>query len=94
MEIRDDLPIPAYYELCDDILRRIDRIQFLEIHCEEVPNTDGLIKRVENRIMKECNNLRKEIEEIKRKLGDDSLTKIREDINKLHEVVLQRLTFT
>lgn len=80
MEIRTDLPIPAYYKLCDHIEKRINKIQFLSTHIFTKED------------YKDCDDLRRELEKVKIKLGEDTREKIREDIKRLYEVVSERIS--
>lgn len=81
MEIQKDLPIPAYYKLCDNIEKRINKIQYL----------NGGYKPLSNKKIEELNKLRNKLIEIKQILEMDNLGKINEDIEKLREVVLERM---
>lgn len=75
MEIKEDLPIPAYYSLCDDLEDRINRLQYLE----QVLDID------------ESDKLRNELVNIKKILEKDSKEKIKKDIERLHKVVIKRI---
>ena len=79
MEIPNDLPLPAYYKLCDKIEKRINNIQFL---------STTIFTKEDYR---ECDELRHELVKVKIKLGEDTREKIREDIKRLYEVVSLRV---
>ncbi len=74
MEIRDDLPLPAYYKLCDNIEKRINNYQFFAKGDEY-----------------DCSQLREMLIDVKKTLGLDTREKIKDDIERLHNVVKKRI---
>jgi len=90
MDIPKDLPIPVYYKLCDNIEKRINDLQYRRSNINVV--NDKIIEiPVDKKVFDECNKLRIKLTEIKQLLELDNSDKIREDIEKLHKVVLDRI---
>ena len=75
MEVKNDLPLPAYYSMCDDLIDRINKLQYLR----------------HNPVEDNFDELRNKIEKIKKILVEDNKERINEDIEKLLEVVKKRV---
>ena len=90
MDIPKDLPLTAYYKLCDRIEKRINDLQFRGSNVDVV--NDKIIEiPVDKKVFDECNELRIKLTEIKQLLEKDNSDKIREDIELLRKVILSRI---
>lgn len=90
MEIKDDLPLPAYYKLCDHIEKRINTLQVRGCNVNMI--NDRIVEiPISKKTFDKCNQLRIKLCEIKQILEQDNLEKIDGDIDKLLEVVKKRV---
>lgn len=89
--VRTDLPIPAYYKLCDHIEKRINDLQTRESSFSVIDNKINEIP-ISKKTLNECNKLRIKLCEIKQLLEMDNLEKINKDIERLHDAVKYRLS--
>lgn len=91
MEIRTDLPMPAYYKICDNLEKRINDFQFRGSRVNVVD--DKIIEiPITKKTLDECNELRIKLSEVKQLLELDNAHKIGEDIERLLRVVKSRLS--